>query len=123
MVPPAHDQELAMAARHQQHQIRVLGPVGQSRGQRMAGQMIDPDQRQSGGRRQTLGAHHPRQHPADQPWPGGNRHRIQLRQPQPGPVQRLRRADVDLFGMGAGGKFRDHAAECRVQVGLAEHHR
>ncbi len=96
-----------MPARDQQHQIGKADPVGQPRGQCVARQMVDPDQRLARAEGDALGAHHARQHPADQPGTGGHRHDIHRRERQPGLGQRLFDRQVHLLGMGAGGKLRE----------------
>ncbi len=118
IVGAVHEQELAMPARDQQHQVGERHAVGQPRRQRVAGKVVDPDQRQAGSRAQPLGAHHARQDAADQPRPGGHGDAVQIAQAQPRFGQRLFDAAIQLFRMGARGDFRHHAAEIGMQRGL-----
>ena len=61
-----------MPARDQQHQVGKRDPVGQSRRQRVARQMVHPDQWQPGRRAEPFGAHHARHHATNQAGSGGN---------------------------------------------------
>ena len=112
-----------MPARDEQHQIREVQPVGQPRRQRMARQVVDAHQRQPARSGDRLCRHHARQYTTDQPGPGGDRDQFDVVQRHAGLVQRPGDAEVQAFGMGAGGDLGDHAAEAGVQRGLLEDHR
>ena len=117
------DQELTMSAGHQQHQIGERHLIGQPRGQRVPRQMVYPDQRQAGRRRQPLGAHDARQHPANQPRPGGHRDGVQIGETDPCFGHGLFDGMVDLFGMGTCCDFGDDTAKIGMQRGLPINHR
>ena len=108
-----------MTARYQQHKVWKGQTVGQARCQGMAGEMVHPDQRQTRRSRQPLGAHHARQHAADQARTCGHGNAVDLAKRQARAVQRRFDGQVDLFGMGAGGDFGNDAAESRVQIILS----
>lgn len=77
--------------------------------------MVDPDQRNPGRRGNSLGAHHTRQHAANQAWASRHRNGIHLSQVQASRRQRALDAMVQPFGMGAGGKLRHNTAKRRMQ--------
>ena len=58
-------------------QVGKREPIGQPRRQRVARQVVDADQRQPGRRGQPLGAHHARQHAADQARAGRHRDTVE----------------------------------------------
>ena len=104
-----------MPARDQQHQVRVGHAIGQPRRQRVPGQMVDADQVQPGPGGDPLGAHHPGDHPADQPRPGRDRDGVQIAQGQIRSPERLAHAGIQLFGMRACRDFGHHAAIIGMQ--------
>lgn len=115
-------QELAMAAGDQQHQKGKRDAVGQLRRQSVPREVVHADQRDARRRRETLGAHDTGQNAADQARTGGDGNRVNVMQGRIRRQQRVFDYNIDLFGMGAGGNFRDNAAEICVFFGLAEHH-
>ena len=116
-----HMDQLAMPARDQEQQIGAVHPFGQAWGQRVTLQMVHPDQRLARAKGDPFGAHHPRQHPADQPRPRRRRDEIHLGKRNPGLRQRRLRRDIEHFGMCAGGDFRHDAAIGAVQLLLPRH--
>ena len=119
IVGPVHPQELAVAARYQQHEVWKRDPVGQPGRQRVPGKVVHAHQRQPGPGGDPLGQHHPRHDPADQPRPRRDRDPVKVGQRHARLCQRLFDAQVQTFGMGAGGDFRHHAAEIRMQRRLS----
>ena len=108
---PRDQQQLAMAARDEQQEIREskLG-IGQHRRKRVAFQMVDRDQRLAGRQREPLCSDQPHHHAADQPGARSCGDRVDLGQLD----LRLRKHLLDQLGkdldMGAGGDLGDHAA-------------
>ena len=113
------DQELAMPARDEEKEVGKGGCVGQARGQRVAGEVIDADEREAGDERDGLGAHHARQEPADEPGARGRGDAVKVSQTEAGAGKRLFGDEVYTLGMGAGGDVGDDAPEGRMQIGLA----
>ena len=119
---PAHFEQLAMPARHQQQQIREIEiGIGEARRQRMAFEMIDRDQRLARRQRQTLAGEQADHHPANQPRTGGRGDRIDLADVDAGFVQHLADQAGQDLDMGAGGDFGDNAAVRLVRRVLADH--
>ena len=116
-----HDQELAMPAGDEKHQVGIGQIIGQARRQCVARQMVHPDQRQPCRRRQPLGAHHAGKDPADQPRPGGDSDAVQVTQRDPGFGQSLLHTDIQFLGMSTGGDFRHHPAEIGMERRLPFH--
>ena len=83
-----------MAARHQKQQKGKFHAIGQPRGQRMARQMIDRDQRLARRQRQRLGGGQSHHHPADQAGTGRGGNGVDLGQRDvrlpPAPVRSCR---------------------------------
>ena len=75
---PAHFQELAMPARHQQQQVREGAIAAEPWAQRMALQMIDRDEGLVCGLRNRLAGHHAHQHAANQPRAGRGGHAVEV---------------------------------------------
>ena len=115
------DQQLAMTARDQKHKVRKGNVVGQSWRQAMTGQVIDANQGLSGTSGDASCAHHTGNDTADQTGPGCHGNRVNLAEADPGLRQGRFHRDVQLFGMGAGGDFRNHAAEGFVKRVLVGH--
>ncbi len=116
-----HREKLAVPARHQQKQERKRHVVGQPRGQRVPLQMVDGQERQIVYRGDGLGGHHPHEHAADQPRAAGGGDAVQVREPHAGLVHGLGDQAIEVFEMGAGGDFGDHAAEGPMIVQLRQH--
>jgi hypothetical protein len=112
------DQELAMPARDEQQEIGKGGRIGQPRGERVAGEVVDPEKGQAGGKRDRLGAGDARQKPADQAGARGRGDAVKVAQGDARPGKRLFGHDIHPFGMGAGGDVGDDAAKGRVEIGL-----
>ena len=79
-VRPLDGQELAVAARDEEHEVGKGEIVGQARRQRMAGEVVDAVERQAAPGGESLGEHDAREHAADQPRPGGNRDGVEIGQ-------------------------------------------
>ena len=75
---PLDGEELAMPAGDQQHQVGKGHVLDQPRGQRVPGEMVDAPERQAAAGGEPLGEHHAGEHAADQPRPGGDRHRVEV---------------------------------------------
>ena len=120
---PLHRQELAMTARDQQHEVREGNLVGQPRGERVSGEVVDAIERQAAAGGESLGEHDAGKDPSDQPRAGGDGHRVQVVEPDPGLAKGLGRHEVQPLGMGAGGDLRHDPAPLGVQRVLAPHRR
>ena len=110
-----------MPAGDQQHQVGEGERVGEARGQRVAREVVDPDQRQPGARGQPLGEGHPGDDPPEEAGPGRDRHGVHPVEAEPGLAERRLGHGVEPLGMGAGGDLGDDAAEGRVQRVLGGH--
>ena len=111
------DQDLAMSARNQQQQIGIVQRrIGQARGQGVAFQVVDRDQRLAARQRQRLGGDQPHHHAANQARPGGGRDGVDIVQGEARIGQRPLDQRGKLFGMRARGDLRHHAAIGAVLV-------
>ena len=117
----AHQHELAVPARDQQHQVGEGDAVGQPRGQRMRLEVVDRDQRLAERRGQRLGRGQPDQHAADQPRPGGRGDGVDIAERQPGLRGGAGDDAVEMADMGARREFGHHAAIGGVLLELAAH--
>lgn len=107
-----------MPARNQQHEVRKVQPIRQARRQRMAGQMVDRDQRQARCGGQPARAHDARKHPADQSRPRRNGYSVKHPQSQTGSRERLFNAKVQLFDMRTCRNLGDDPAEVGMKIAL-----
>ena len=117
----AHQHELAMAARNQQHQIGKGDTVGQPRRQRMGFEVIDGDQRLAERGGQRLGGGQPDQHAPDQAGAGRGGDGIDIAQRDAGLAAGLGDDVVEIAHMGARRQFGHDAAKGGVFIQLRAH--
>ena len=113
-------EELAVAARDQQHQVGKADVLDEPRGQRVPGEVVDAPERQPAGGGEALGEHHAGQHPADQPGAGGDGDGVEVGEPDAGPAERGGGDEVQPLGVGAGGDLGHDPAIGVVQRVLAD---
>ena len=114
-----HQQDLAMPARNQQQQIGELQrAIGQTRGQSVAFQMVDRDQRLARCHSQRLGTDQPDHDPADQAGASGGRNRIDIGKRHARIGQSCLNQRRHSLRMGARGDFRDDSAIGPVRIVL-----
>ena len=112
-----------MPAGDEEHEVGEGDVLGQPRGQRMPGEVVDAVERQAAAGGDPLGEHHAGEHPADQPRTGGDRHRVDAVEAEAGALERGRGHEVEALGVGAGGDLGHDAAPLGVQPVLALDHR
>ncbi len=117
----AHFEQLAMAARHQQEQIREAEVrIGQPRAKRVTLEMIDGDQRLAGREREALAGKKRDHDAADQAGPGGGGDSIDIANRNAGLAEDVadqRRQNLDVR---AGGDFGNNAAIRLMSRSLAD---
>jgi len=113
---PLDQQQLAMAAGHEQQQIGEgeIG-IGQPRAERMPLQMVDRDQRLADRMRQRLAGDEADHDAADQAGAGGGGDRVDRIETQPGIGERATDERFERLDMRARGDFGDDAAERRMR--------
>ncbi len=119
---PAHEDELAVPARNQQHEIGKGDAVGQPGGQRMRLEVVDRDERLAEPCRKGLGGGEPHEHAPDQPGAGRRGNGVDLVEPEPRLVQRLGDEMVEPFHMRPRRQFGNHAAKGGMFIELRAHH-
>ena len=95
--------------------------MGQARGQRVALQVVDGQERQAACGRDRLTGHDAHEYAADQPRPGGRCDPVELGKIDFRLGQRTRDQAVDMVEMAARGDLRHHATVRPVLVELGEH--
>ena len=120
MVPPSrteavnalNQQELAMPARDQQHDVRKGNSVGQPRRQGMTRQMVHrPPAAGPWPPPAPRASITPERTPSDQPRPRRHRNPVDLVQRDPGQGQRLLDHTIQPLGMGSRGNLGHHSTE------------
>ena len=118
-----HDEELAMPARHQEHEIGKRQIIGQSGRQGVPGKVVHADKGQARPCGDAFGAHHAGKHASDQARTSRDRHGINAGQVHIRLDQSLFCDDINALCMGPCGDLGNDAAKRLVQIGLAEDHR
>ena len=118
----AHQHELAMPARYQQHQIGKCHAIGHAGSQRMGFKMIDGQQRLVERGSEGLGGGQAHQHAPDQAGASRGCDRINIGQRDIGLATGLGDDMVEIGDMGTRGQLWYHAAECRMFIELTSDH-
>ena len=118
---PFDDQQLAMATRDQQHQIRKSHVVGKPRRQGVPLQVVDCKKRQVMDSGNGLGRGHPDQEAADETRPGGGGDAVQLSEFDLRFGQGLGNQAVDVVKVGSCRDLGYDAAEGAVFIDLGQH--
>ena len=128
VAPDALDRHaLAMAAGHQQQQIRerdlaaLADQAGQPGRERVRFQMVDRDIRQVFRQGDAFGHPGTDDQATDQTRPGAGRHAAEFGEADPGAVHHAAHQIRQMGEMGAGGDFGHHPAIGRVLAFLAQH--
>ncbi len=114
-------EELAVAAGDQQQQIGEGDAVGEAGGERMAFEVVDGDERLSGGKGDCFCRGETDQHAADETGAGGSGNRVDVGEGGARLSQRSAHHVVKHLDMGAGGNLGHDAAEGGMVVDLGKH--
>ena len=106
----AYHEQLAVAARGEQQEIRKVEAVGETRGQSVRFEVIDGDEGLARDERERFGGCQADHNPADKARASGGGDAVEVAEFHAGGIKCAFNEDIGNIDMGAGGNFRDNAA-------------